>query len=217
MLILCWIAASDDHIHEDELSGLMEASFANDFQHLDRLLEIAKADNLAAISQAVRVLKLAPKPKHRLILELACALALADNRLTGMEGHILRLLADVFSVSPSALDNLFRELTGKPLPPSSDPSSKAWWIQRERQQSNSRQSRSSSQSETSPRYIERIKDLAFLGLEEDASEHDIRSAYLRMCKVHHPDRYSSLGEEAVAAAEIAFMRVKSAYERLSRS
>ena len=217
MLILSWIAASDSNIDQSELEGLIDASSANNFQQLDSVLEIAKKNDLDAFAIALKILQQSPQFKHRPILELASVMALSDKRLTGMEGQILRLLADALSIQPSILDGIFVELTGQPFPAGSDPSSKAWWQNRDQRKEQNRtdsESQKRSSNERSVNDIERIRDLAFLGLEEDASEEEIRAAYRRMCKVHHPDRYAALGEEAIAAAEITFKRVKVAYERL---
>lgn len=65
--------------------------------------------------------------------------------------------------------------------------------------------------------IQRIKDLAVLGLDEEAGKQDIEAAFRRLVKVHHPDRFSGNGVEAAQAAERAFVLLRSAYERLVRS
>lgn len=217
MLILCWIAASDSQVDESEFESLLNAADAGSFQHLDRVLDIAKQNDLDAFAIALRILRLSPAVKHRPMLELATGMALMDSRLTGLEGHILRLLADALSMPPRALDQIFIEMTGRPLPAGSDPSSKAWWQSRQgdgKQSAGSSKDASDRSSSSTPDEIQRIRDLAFLGLEEEASREEIRAAYRRMCKVHHPDRYATLGQDAVAAAEVTFRRVKVAYERL---
>ena len=54
-----------------------------------------------------------------------------------------------------------------------------------------------------------------LGLDETATPTDIRAAYRRLATVHHPDRFSTMGPEAVAAASESFRRLTVAYERLT--
>lgn len=51
-----------------------------------------------------------------------------------------------------------------------------------------------------------------LGLRPDATPEDIKQAYRRLASKHHPDRYP---DEAKAAAEEQFKRIKHAYEVLS--
>jgi DnaJ like chaperone protein len=60
----------------------------------------------------------------------------------------------------------------------------------------------------------RVHALATLGLEEGASSEEIVRAYRRLVKVHHPDRFESLGAEAVRAATQTFQRIQAAYEFL---
>ncbi|MCY3819438.1 MAG: J domain-containing protein [Gammaproteobacteria bacterium] len=57
---------------------------------------------------------------------------------------------------------------------------------------------------------------AVLGLEKGASKEEIRQAYRRLAQVHHPDRFSSLGEESVAAGTSTFQRINEAYAYLVR-
>ncbi len=52
-----------------------------------------------------------------------------------------------------------------------------------------------------------------LGLEEGATEDDIRAAYRRLSLVHHPDRY---GADAVRAATDTFRRIQAAFDLLMR-
>ncbi|WP_405418779.1 hypothetical protein [Marinobacter flavimaris] len=38
--------------------------------------------------------------------------------------------------------------------------------------------------------------------------------YRRLAQIHHPDRFTALGEESVAAASQTFVRIREAYEYL---
>src|SRR5256885_66884 len=60
----------------------------------------------------------------------------------------------------------------------------------------------------------RARALAILGLSEGASADDMRSAYRRLAKVRHPDRFAQLGPSAVAAATESFKVLQGAYELL---
>lgn len=62
--------------------------------------------------------------------------------------------------------------------------------------------------------IEWLKALAVLGLDEGATQKEVKVAYLRMAQVHHPDKYAALDDEAVEAATKAFTRIQNAYDYL---
>lgn len=57
---------------------------------------------------------------------------------------------------------------------------------------------------------------ATLGLGEDASDDDIRSAFRRLAAEHHPDRVAHLDAAAAAVATERFREVKEAWEELKR-
>ena len=66
-----------------------------------------------------------------------------------------------------------------------------------------------------PERVQRIKDLATLGLDESADRQAIESAFRRLVRVHHPDRFSRQSPEAVEAASRSFRALRSAFDRLS--
>jgi DnaJ-domain-containing protein 1 len=61
----------------------------------------------------------------------------------------------------------------------------------------------------------RTQALELLALPEGASPEEIHSAYRRMAKVRHPDRFARLGPAAQATAAAAFQLVHDAYEVLT--
>ena len=62
--------------------------------------------------------------------------------------------------------------------------------------------------------MQRIRDLATLGLDEAAGPGEVEAAFRRLVKLHHPDRFAAAGTEDVRAAHDAFRLLRSAYERL---
>jgi len=60
------------------------------------------------------------------------------------------------------------------------------------------------------------REYRVLGLEPGASEEEVRSAYRRLASECHPDRFSSLGQEFVRAAEERFKILQEAYEEVRR-
>jgi DnaJ like chaperone protein len=57
-------------------------------------------------------------------------------------------------------------------------------------------------------------DYALLGVEETASDSDVKSAFRKLASRLHPDRVSHLGEKAVEMATVEFGQVRTAYERI---
>jgi len=55
-----------------------------------------------------------------------------------------------------------------------------------------------------------------LGLDEEATEDDVRAAYRRLSQVHHPDKFQAIGPDAVRAATETFKRIQAAFELLTR-
>ncbi|MGB0896416.1 MAG: TerB family tellurite resistance protein [Flavobacteriaceae bacterium] len=53
-----------------------------------------------------------------------------------------------------------------------------------------------------------------LNVDESATNDDIKKAYRRMAKKHHPDKIQHLGETHAKAAEEKFKKIKDAYEQL---
>lgn len=53
-----------------------------------------------------------------------------------------------------------------------------------------------------------------LGVARDASQAEIRAAYLRLVAQFHPDTATGLTEEQQEATELAFKRIQAAYEKL---
>jgi DnaJ like chaperone protein len=224
LYLLSWMAHSDGAICENEAATLSEiAKAGKQHQLLEEFVHLAALSRATDIESACEVLKGLRQQDRLGIMRLAVAVALVDGVLTIAEGHILRLLADVLALGLQGLNDAFESLTGAGFPSAADPSSLYWWQQREQSGGEKAGSQSANgagqapppfgKAESVPN-LQRLRDLAALGLDENASLTDIRAAYRRMAQVHHPDKFSPLGSEAVRAAEVSFRRIQSAYERL---
>ncbi len=55
-----------------------------------------------------------------------------------------------------------------------------------------------------------------LGIDENASDEEVKKAFREMAKKNHPDRVSSLGEEVRKAAEKKFQEINAAYEQIKK-
>ncbi|MGC8864982.1 MAG: TerB family tellurite resistance protein [Bacteroidales bacterium] len=65
-----------------------------------------------------------------------------------------------------------------------------------------------------------VKDLhtayTILGVNEDASEEEIKRAYRKLVFLHHPDRVAHLGEDIQRAANEKLRQINAAYEEIKR-
>lgn len=197
--ILSWIAASDGIISDKEKQviiktfgeispGDMEATF-RDIEHRD----------VTIIQSVCRMCTLMTQQQKEMLLELALLTALSDGTLAIPEIHILYLLIDALGFDHNKLDENFQRITGKDFPKPSDISEKTWWEQRSRNTDSKQKESTEDQKVRNFRTsgMNRIKALSVLGLEDAATTEDIKTAYRRLANVHHPDKFHSLGNEAV--------------------
>lgn len=177
-----------------------------------------------ALARALRLLSAGSGTLRRFTLACALEAALASGTLTLAQHLVLRTVAEGLGLRVTALAVRFRDRTGAELPPLWDPGDPADWAGRDQggpgphgvwddAQPEPRPGPRSFPAEEEGR-IARIKALALLGLEEGASPEDIRRAFHRISKVHHPDHYLSLGVEAGRDATETFRRIKAAHDFL---
>ena len=55
-----------------------------------------------------------------------------------------------------------------------------------------------------------------LGIDESASNDEVKKAYRKMAIKHHPDKFSQLGEEQQKAAKNKFQKIEEAYEHIKK-
>jgi DnaJ-domain-containing protein 1 len=220
LLILSWIASSDGKIAEEEMAELRSiAESGKGSAALRSVIDLAQRCRVEDLQLGCEVLQ-ELEPKHRrLMLQMAIGMALEDGYLTTAEGHIVRFVADVLLQAPSDLNRLFNEMTGEDFPTPADPSSVEWWDSREsrsrqKAQAGRNERRAEPQSGSRTPDVQRLRDLGVLGLDEEATIAQVKDAYKRMAQIHHPDKFVTLGPEAVKAAEVTFLRIRAAYERL---
>lgn len=211
LLILAWIACSDDDLDKRELEELnFIAESSNHQDELPIIIEILQNSDYDSIQLACEIIKThVEQSKANLFLEMCIGIAIADGRLKVTENYILRFIADLFNMSQATLNNIFQNITTKDFPEPEDFSSYKYWNYSEyksNRDNGNREQRSAS--------ISKQKALAILGLEDGASLEEIKNTYRRLAQIHHPDKYFSLGEEAVQAATITFKRITNAYNYL---
>lgn len=215
LLLMSWVSSCDGSVEEEELGEMRAVIGAGPArEHIPALLAMVRRGDLVALEGASRIVKTRVAPeRRRLFLTLIVRIALADGYLRTTESHVLRFVADLLDLSPAALSEVFDELSGKPFPPPGDPSRASWWKGANRP-GNGAGEQKASPANSSP-LLPRLRALAMLGLGETATPDQIRAAFRRMSLVHHPDRFASLGTEAVHAATESFRRIQEAHEYLT--
>lgn len=215
LLVLCWLAKSDGEVDPRELNRIHEiAKATNHSGEMQALFGLVDKGDVDALQLSFEILKdHASSDRAELLIEIALGLALADGYFPSSENHIIRLFADTLNISPLRLDEIFLHLTQRNFPDPADPSSTRFWEDYASRQSSNKSSRST--HDESGSVSQRHRALSVLGLNENASIQDVKAAFRRLSLIHHPDRFSSLGQEAVAAATETFRRIREAYEYLN--
>jgi len=239
--LLGWLAASDGSVADDERIFLRELcrTFFNDPGAADSFLVITREPATTDIVTACRQLKAAVTPgSAHLVLEMTLAMSMADGVFSVSENHVIRFLADALGINQRQFSISFQLVTGRAPQDPSDLSRATWWDERDclrkekrdrdraqREQEKYRSSqrdRSSSQgrtgSSTTPPPMSgsrRSEALKHLGLGPEATMVEIKEAYKRLAKVHHPDRFEGLSVEIIEAASLSFRRIRTAYEDLT--
>ena len=221
LLILTWLASSDGIIDDSEEEQLYEILQASKNKHdIEPLISIVQKKDLKAIQLACEIVKgHFINEKADLFLEMAVGVAIADGYLFSSENYILRFIADLLNINFQRLNTIFQNITGKDFPEPVDLSRKKYWQNYEgrhngNSKSNTKSDASSQGRKDSPHNQKIIYYYAVLGLEVGATKAEIKKAFSRLAQIHHPDRFSSLGDEAVAASTTTFHRIKEAYDYL---
>ena len=220
LTILGWIAASDGRVSGDEHGDLVRIASAHGLPHMTTVIvalaEVARDADIQIASEYLR--DHLEGVNRGLFLDLAICMAIRDGLLATPENYILQYLADLLGFSRRALGKQYWKATNRRFPDPADTSSASWWEQTEARQQQQERERSRDSKgrtgRTAPSSSKRQQALRTLGLEEGATRGEIKKAYRRLSMVHHPDRFQSLGKEAVEAATITFRRIKDAYDLL---
>lgn len=227
--LLGWLAGCDGKIDEDENVFLQELGkkLLNDAGAVNVLLPLSQQATTSDIVSACRQLKGTVNPdRAHLVLELILAMAMVDGVFSVGENHIVRFLADALGIDRQQFVQSFQSVTGRMPQSPSDVSSASWWLERDRQRAEkfererrdreqkekqSKQRSSSPPPKDAPR---RVEALEHLGLGLGATREEIKEAYKRLAKIHHPDRFDGLSVEIIEAANLSFRRIREAYEYL---
>lgn len=233
-----WVGHIDHEFSEEERAAiLMRLPDRARGMRLDQIVDYVRvgmihtrATDLAKVFGYIRQ-SLSPESREPL-MRLVCEVVAADGRVSIGERHAIAFLADLISKTRE-LPAIFEEETGLPWTAPPDLSDADYWDRldaghRERAEARGEsasgpRSRNSSHrdsaggsSKNSGVDAARAEALATLGLVGTPSAEELKAAYRRLARVHHPDRFQNLDEEAVGNATRTFQRINAAYGLLTR-
>lgn len=217
-VVICWLSFFSARPMSDECRRLLLFHVTD--KEIDKIQLSVKDNDVASLQFAFEDIKMgASQDFLDSLVKLMIAVAVDDGFLTFAEQEFLLFMVDLFTIPRSRFEAMYLEVAGGKFPSIGDPSSIAWWEAKEKKrhsQEGTNQRKASQHGEY--RAIKgKLHALGILGLDEDATQEDIRKAYLRLVKVHHPDKYQHLGEEDFREAEKAFALIQQAYEYLSHA
>lgn len=231
LYLLTWIAVSDGELAQPEWDHLLHVA-KELTEDIEQILELVHADRRTDLQLACTVVQRLDQEQRLSFLSLAVAAAMADGVVRGTEVYILQFLADLCGLDRISFDEFFLRDAGRPLPKVGDVSSCNWWRSRSRRRNrSSRSSERTQRTQQDQRQRSEQKTtgghhtpwsgrsvyaeaLAQLGLPPDASVQEVRIAYRRLVRRHHPDRYETQGPQAVREATRHFQLIQQAYEFL---
>jgi DnaJ-domain-containing protein 1 len=196
MLLLAWIVVCDDSPGEEKPAAFAQVAAQLGLgASVSLLVNIAKGNCLRSLQLASEIIQLSILPQNKdATMDVCISLAAADHYLSISENLILRYVARLLG-NDYPLRSRYLGVTGRNLPAVGDPSSLDWWKARE---GSTRRGRAARPETPPPVAIsrERLRALFVLGLDEGATEEDVRTAYRRLSQVHHPDKFHALGAES---------------------
>ena len=223
-LLLLWVAASDGQLDEAELEYASEQfpDSEGTITTKDFLAVIRKSD-LVVIEKAIRSLTAENRELRIAFLDMAITMSMADRDIAISENHILRFYADALHLGIGILQKRFQAISGIEFPEPGDPSDPAWWNQISQSglgNDQGNQLRSGGDIESSGgesqtgRSMSIARAHAILGLNLNATQEDIESAYQNLAGIFQVDRVEAMGTAAVTIANARFRKIQEAYQLL---
>ncbi len=223
LTLLAWLAGCDGRIAAKEEAFLRRIASAAKGTPIpvDLIFDLAQGATVDDLEIACRyVLNRFSRGQKQQLARLAITLTAQDGTITVGENYSLQFLADLLGIDPRAFAKLFAEVTHRPYPEPGDPSSIEWWRRRHAGAQAQPAFDPAAEPETAVVAEEgamtRARALALLNLSGDPTADAVRTAFRKLAKQRHPDRFAKLGATAIAAATEAFQRLEVAYDLLKR-
>lgn len=135
-----------------------------------------------------------------LMLRFLFGLANSDGEITDSELRVIKYISDSIGIPSIHYESLKAMYVGS--------YSSGYERQQQSYSSSSRNSYGNSS------YNSLDNDYKILGISSSATDDEVKKAYRKLAKEHHPDRVAHLGEDMRKAAEEKFTKLNQAYERI---
>lgn len=222
-LVLIWIALCDGGLDQAEHSFLQKVfgsgGLDNDIDRLGEIikLEVFDLNSVDSLEVASRFLKNNIDSKgKRMLMEMIVGISIANGRLSISENHVLRFLSDLFEFDTSEFEEIFSDIAGLNFPLPGNPGNKDWWEEKLGKNQDSEQGDSHNAVGEDSEVMPAPVALRILGLHGNPSKSEIKAAYRKLAKRHHPDKFARLGTNAMHFSNSIFLRIKQAYEALNK-
>ena len=199
LMLAAEVVKADGKIDESELK-VIEERLSKEFkeERAERYLDEFKAylDTDISIQEMGKIIDFDFDESTKAhLMYLLISLATADGLLSDSELEVIRKIAKYGRIKSSTYFHIFKTFEFK---------REQNFRQKSQQQSGQRKSRPSA---TALR-----KAYELIGVAESASMDEIKKAYRKLAKIHHPDKVSHLGEEHQTIAKEKFQTIVDAYD-----
>lgn len=224
VLLLGWIASPGGGPTTPQVREIEKHVSGIHYENIDALIRQGASGYSHPVELACDILRYeSDNAQCKRILRACVKVAAARGGFGQSEIRMIEFVTDLLACSLNDITDICFSEYGSLRPRGEDLSTASYWSMRTNQ-SDQRQQRheSNGQSQGGSKDQGQQTDdnlliyYGLLGLKPGASQEDIRLAYRRMAKVHHPDRFEGQGPEAQRASKEHFQKVQDAYERLMK-
>lgn len=196
ILLSAEVIKADQRIYPRELE-LVRLRLAHEFD--PRTVEKYMQDLRLCLKKKVKVESLCKQIRFRLtqaeklqLLNFLTGLTVTNGKMIDYEYDLLRKIAYLIDISDARFHSILA------------------LFRFERIRTYSKEQKSQSRPKT--RTTSLSSAYAILEINENASDEDVKKAYRKLAKLHHPDRVHHLGKEFQKSAQIKFQKIADAYE-----
>jgi DnaJ like chaperone protein len=211
LLLSAAIIKVDKRIYQKE-KDLVKLRLEYDFNK--REVEKYMRDLELCLDKKILVTQLCNNIKHNLdtptklqLLNFLTGLTVSNGLMIDAEYHLLAKIARLLMIPGKSFKSILALFNFKRIRTYENPNAKSKSGSKSRSKS---KNRSDSKTRTSPTKL--ATAFIVLELKETATADEIKSAYRKLAKIHHPDRVVHLGGQFQKNAKVKFQKIAEAYE-----
>lgn len=218
--ILLWLATCDADFAESERTIFSRLVPDVPYDQLEEILGLVNRAHKEDLIRASAIVQDGVASKNRYqLLKTFFFMAIADGRISLPENHALRFVSRLVYGSEKPLIRLYESMVGRSFPEVGDPSSRLWWLRKERGEEQQRSNQHESRDERASSWkhtpkMSRDRAAVLLGIHGEITSRAVKPAYRKMVMTYHPDRFATQGKERIQEANIRFREIQEAYEAL---